>query len=84
MVWTFTYLKIFEQLEHANALIRGKLFMNTLDYFRAHEEGAAALRGDPFEGVSGLLQPSELSGAGYSRSHDQGERSSWSLALSAE
>jgi hypothetical protein len=37
------------------------LHINTLEYFREYRDSAGELRGDAYEGVSGILQPSELS-----------------------
>ena len=61
MVRVFTFLKLFEQFEHAKSMLEGRLRMNTLEYFREYRDVEGELRGDPYEGVHGILQPSQLS-----------------------
>lgn len=54
----YAFVKIFENEKHAQDFVAGKLFMNTLRYFKEYRDAAGELRGDPFEGVVAWLQPS--------------------------
>jgi hypothetical protein len=55
-------LKVFEKRDYAVAFTRGQLYMNALAHFRGYEDTSGEQRGDPYEGVSGILQPSRLGG----------------------
>lgn len=59
MTTCVSLLKIFENEEWAEQFLRGKLYCNPLRYFRTLEQGGDG-RGDPFEGASSLMQPSEV------------------------
>ncbi len=54
----FGFLKIFEKEEWAEQFLKGKLYCNTLRYFRAREQSEDG-RGDPLEGASALIHPWE-------------------------
>ncbi len=56
----YAFVKIFEQEQYANDFISGKLFMNTLRYFKEYRDAAGELRGDPFEGLAAWYQPSKI------------------------
>jgi hypothetical protein len=49
-------VKFFEKEEYADSFLRGELFCNTLQYFNDLEQTGDG-RGDPYEGVSAILQP---------------------------
>lgn len=55
----FCFLKFFEREEWADDFMQGKLYCNTLQYFRDREE-ADDQRGDPLEGAVGLMQPDKV------------------------
>lgn len=54
----FCFVKFFEQEEWADDFMQGKLYCNTLQYFRDREQ-AKDFRGDPFEGAASLIQPDQ-------------------------
>jgi hypothetical protein len=57
----YAFVKIFEKEHHAKDFISGKLFMNTLRYFKEYRDTGGELRGDPYEGLAALYQPSKIS-----------------------
>jgi hypothetical protein len=52
----FCFVKFFEKEEWADDFMQGKLYCNTLQYFRDREQ-TEDYRGDPFEGAISLIQP---------------------------
>jgi hypothetical protein len=58
--WLLGLAKIFEQRDYAEAFARGLLYMNAVDYFREHRDSSNVLRGDPYEGLAGIFQPSKI------------------------
>ncbi|WMI99762.1 hypothetical protein RBU55_30235 [Pseudomonas chlororaphis subsp. aurantiaca] len=56
----FFLVKVFDEEQHAEDFVRGKLYSNRLSYFRKLEESEAANRGDRYEGVVDWHQPSEI------------------------
>jgi hypothetical protein len=51
----------FSQIEHAQSFLAGQVRMQTIEYFRGVEHTDKALRGDAYEGASGIFHPSGLS-----------------------
>lgn len=56
----FAFVKIFEEIEHAEALLNGTLFMNTIRSFKEYRDKSGELRGDEYEGIIALYQPCKL------------------------
>ena len=56
----FAFVKLFEKIEHAEAFVSGKLFMNTICSFKEYKDESGELRGDEYEGVVALYQPDKL------------------------
>lgn len=56
----YAFVKIFEQEQYANDFASGKLFMNTLRYFKEYRDTAGELRGDPYEGLAAWYQPKKI------------------------
>jgi hypothetical protein len=56
----FGFVRIYEKLEHAEDFRRGRLRMRTLGHFKSLRDGTDALRGDPYEAASTILQPSKI------------------------
>ncbi|MDO6526948.1 hypothetical protein Q4519_14775 [Motilimonas sp. 1_MG-2023] len=54
------FVKIFEEKAHAEAFIRGDLYMQTLRMFKEHTDKSGELRGDPMEGVVAWYQPESV------------------------
>jgi hypothetical protein len=52
----YSFVKFFEKEKYADDFISGKLFCNTLRYFRDLEEKSDG-RGDSYEGATALIQP---------------------------
>ena len=48
----FFFVKVFENTKYMEDFLDGKLFMNTLAYFRTVEDNEDANRGDKYEAVS--------------------------------
>jgi hypothetical protein len=57
----YTFLKVVEKVEYAEQFRRGLLHMNTVRYFREYQDDNGILRGDEYEGVTGIWQPSQFS-----------------------
>lgn len=57
----FFFVKVFENTKYMEDFLDGKLFMNTLAYFRTVEDNEDANRGDKYEAVIGWHQPSQIS-----------------------
>ena len=55
----FFFLKVFEELNHAEKFLRGELHAKPLSYFAELEDGEA-LRGDPHEGASYIFSQEEI------------------------
>lgn len=53
-------LKIFEKESYLRDFLNGKLFMNTISYFRKLEEVGAHQRSDMNEGINEWLQPKDV------------------------
>jgi hypothetical protein len=60
MLRVFTLVKLFDRVEHAEAMIRGHLHMKCLRFFREYTDADGELRGDRYEGVGAIFQPSQL------------------------
>lgn len=56
----FMLVKVVAKQEHADAFVRGSLFMNSLAYFRDFKDPQGILRGDPYEGIGAIWQPSQI------------------------
>lgn len=54
------FIKFFESEEWADQFLAGRLYLNTLGYFKGLESAATADRGDPTEAVSIWLQPHDV------------------------
>lgn len=54
------YVKLFEKKEYAKDFVAGKLYMNTIRSFKEYRDESGELRGDPYEGIIALYQPSQL------------------------
>ena len=53
----YSLIKLFDCREHAEAFVNGKLFMNTVSYFREFQDKNGELRGDSYEGIQAIFQP---------------------------
>ena len=51
----FAFVKLFENNDHAQAFVSGKLFMNTIRSFKEYKDEAGELRGDEYEGIVALF-----------------------------
>jgi len=60
MATIFAFVKLFENENYANDFMKGKLFMNTIRYFKEYRDESGKLRGDNYEGIVSLLQPKLL------------------------
>ena len=56
----FFFVKVFEKEDYLNDFLDGKLFMNTLAYFKNMEEKEVSNRGDKHEAVIGWYQPNKI------------------------
>lgn len=56
----FAFVKLFENKEHAQAFVNGKLYMNTIRSFKEYIDESGELRGDEYEGIVALYQPEKL------------------------
>jgi hypothetical protein len=56
----FGFVKLFDKLEYANSFAAGQLRLHTLEFFRNYRDSNGELRGDPYEGVKTILQPSRV------------------------
>ena len=56
----FAFVKLFENKNHAQDFVSGKLFMNTIRSFKEYKDEAGDLRGDEYEGIVALYQPEKL------------------------
>jgi hypothetical protein len=56
----FAFVKLFDNKDHAQTFLSGKLFMNTIRSFKEYEDAAGELRGDEYEGIVALYQPEKL------------------------
>lgn len=56
------FVKLFEAEDHANDFLSGKLYMNSIQGFKKWTDTAGELRGDPFEGIIALYQPTKIEG----------------------
>lgn len=56
----FAFVKLFDNEDHAKAFVDGKLFMNTIRSFKEYKDESGELRGDEYEGIVALYQPSQL------------------------
>ncbi len=54
------FIKFFEHEDWADQFLAGRLYLNTLGYFKGLESTATAERGDPTEAVSLWLQPQDV------------------------
>ena len=57
----FTFARTFSEAEHAKSFLRGHVRMQTIEHFRGLEATERALRGDAYEGLTALIQPSDIS-----------------------
>ncbi|AWY01403.1 hypothetical protein A8139_16645 [Marinomonas primoryensis] len=57
----FAFVKLFDNQDHAKAFANGNLFMNTIRSFKEYKDESGELRGDKYEGIVALYQPSQLS-----------------------
>jgi len=60
MATIYAFLKIFEKKEYADDFINGKLYMNTIKYFKEYIDISGELRGDRYEGISAIYQPAKI------------------------
>ncbi|WP_226648450.1 hypothetical protein [Microbulbifer variabilis] len=56
----YAFVKIFTEKEHAEAFIKGDLFMQTVSAFKEHRDSSGELRGDPMEGIVAWYQPTNV------------------------
>lgn len=56
----FALVKVFDKLQYAEAFRAGKRHMKTPRHFREYRDADGVLRGDPYEGFSGFVQPSAI------------------------
>lgn len=56
----YSFVKLYDDITHAEDLLHGKLFMNTIRSFKDYVDESGELRGDQYEGIASLYQPSEL------------------------
>ena len=56
----FAFVKLFDNKDHAEDFVNGKLFMNTVRSFKEYKDESGELRGDEYEGIVALYQPSKL------------------------
>jgi len=56
----FVLLKVFDKLEYAEVFRAGKLYMQTPHHFREYRDASGQLRGDPFEGLAGVIPASAI------------------------
>ncbi|MGK0273042.1 MAG: hypothetical protein ACI88H_003719 [Cocleimonas sp.] len=56
----FAFVKLFDNEDHAKAFVNGDLLMNTIRSFKEYKDESGELRGDGYEGIVALYQPSEL------------------------
>lgn len=56
----FAFVKLFDNEDHAKTFVSGKLFMNTIRSFKEYKDESGELRGDEYEGIVALYQPSQL------------------------
>lgn len=60
MTIIYSFVKLYDNVSHAEDLLRGRLFMNTIRSFKEYVDESGELRGDQYEGIVSLYQPSEL------------------------
>lgn len=56
----YAFVKIFEKQEYAEDFMDGRLFMNTIRHFQRYKDKSGELRGDPYEGIIAMYQPSKF------------------------
>lgn len=56
----FAFVKLFDNKDHAQDFVNGKLFMNTIRSFKEYKDESGELRGDEYEGIVALYQPKML------------------------
>ncbi|ELA6641073.1 hypothetical protein ACIL2W_004580 [Vibrio parahaemolyticus] len=56
----YTFLKIFNEKEHAEQFLKGELYMQTLRDFKDWKDENGELRGDPLEGITAYFQPDSV------------------------
>ena len=56
----FSLVKLFDNIDHAQDFVNGKLFMNTIRSFKEYKDESGELRGDEYEGITALYQPKKL------------------------
>ena len=56
----YALVKLFDKLEHAESFMKGNLRMSTLRKYKNYRDLNGELRGDPYEGVVSILQPSKI------------------------
>lgn len=61
MATIFAFVKLFDKQEYADAFMQGKLFMNTIRSFKEYTDECRELRGDTYEGITALYQPTQIS-----------------------
>lgn len=56
----YAFVKIFENRKYAEDFMDGRLFMNTIRHFKNYNDKNGELRGDPYEGIIAMYQPSKF------------------------
>lgn len=56
----YSFIKIFENLNHAERFIEGQLHMKKVRYFQEYKDKNGELRGDKYEGVKSILHPKNM------------------------
>lgn len=56
----YALVKLFEKRQYAEEFVRGSLFMHSLAYFREYRDEHGELRGDKYEGIRAIFQPSQI------------------------
>lgn len=60
MAVIYAFLKIFESEKYANDFVSGRLYMNNIRYFKEYRDESGELRGDEYEGIIAIYQPSKI------------------------
>jgi len=53
----YAFVKIFNKMEYAESFLRGKLYLNTLRYYKNYCDEVGESRGDLYEGAVAIFQP---------------------------
>ena len=56
----FAFVKLFDNDDHVQDFVNGKLFMNTIRFFKEYKDESGEMRGDEYEGIVALYQPKML------------------------